>query len=56
MCIQSAVNMLFHPICVKDAIKSKSREVSHEATVPLAFFIRPLDISLAVNSDELDIT
>jgi len=55
--LANIVNMLFHPIYAKDAIKSKSREVSHEATVPLAFFIYVhYTFPLAVNSDELDIT
>ena len=37
--LANIVNMLFHPICAKDATKSKSREVSHDATVPHSLFI-----------------
>ena len=37
--VANIVNMLFHSICRRDAMKSKSREVSHDATVPLSFVI-----------------
>ncbi|KAL9970420.1 hypothetical protein ACROYT_G022795 [Oculina patagonica] len=37
--LANIVNMLFDPICAKEATKSKSRELSHDDTAPLAFFI-----------------
>lgn len=37
--LANIVNILFRPISGKDATKSKSREVSHDGTVPLSFFM-----------------